>query len=129
MSGPSHTGGTVVSLDPDPADPQRLRIMVRAPGRVRARCAGHAGRALATQLRLRVNGRWTRSVESRIRAQAEVDAARTAALGLLARARVRLAEPALTLRLAALGHPEGAIASALRELRKDGWLSARIRTS
>jgi hypothetical protein len=100
--------------------------MVRAPGRTRSRCAGCVRQARAAALRLKVNTKWTPTLETRVRLREQIDSARAAALRALARTGASMDAQALSTRLATGGHPRGAISSAIRELREDGWLRATI---
>jgi hypothetical protein len=125
----AHPAETVVALATLNADPQRVRVMVRASGRSRARCACAMPREQAEALRIRVGSRWSASVAARVEASHAAALAREAALRMLAAAPRALSVTTLARRLHARGLPPGAVATAIRQLRSDGWISDRIRGS
>lgn len=120
---------SVVAIDPVRGDPQRVRVMVRAPGRSRARCACAILREQVAALRIRVGIRWSASISARVTSIGAAHAAREAALHAVAAARRPLSPTALAHRLRESGHAPGTVNAVIRQLRSDGWISDRIRAS
>ncbi len=117
---------SVVAIDPVKGDPQRVRIMVLAPDRARARCACTLHREQVAALRIRVGIRWSASVSAKVDAIGEAHAAREDALRAIATSRRPLLATAVANRLRARGHAPRAVTAAIRQLRSDGWISDRI---
>jgi hypothetical protein len=120
---------TIVGLTPVARDPQMVRIMVRAEGQSRARCAHVLMRDQAIQMRLRAGSRWSASAQARVARMAAVNSARDDALKAIARARRDLTPGDLAARLARAGHAPGIIDAAIAQMRTDGWISDRIRAT
>lgn len=120
---------TIVALAPVARDPQRVRIMVKAAGHARARCAHVLMRDQAEQMRLREGSRWSASAQARVARMVALNSARDDALKAIARARRDLSTADLTARLARAGHPESIIGAVIVQMRTDGWISDRIRAT
>jgi hypothetical protein len=120
---------TVVALAPVARDPQRVRIMVKAEGQSRARCAHILTREHAIQMRIRAGSRWSTSTQARVARMAAVNSARDDALRVIARARHGLTAGIVAARLARAGHPAPIIDAALAQMRTDGWISDRIQAT
>jgi hypothetical protein len=120
---------TIVALAPVARDPQRVRIMVKAGGHARARCAHVLMRDQADRMRLRAGSRWTASAQARVARLAALNSARDDALKAIARARRDLSMTDVAARLARAGHPQSVIGAVIVQMRTDGWISDRIRTT
>lgn len=117
---------SVVAIVPVKGDPQRVRIMVLAPDRARARCACTLHREQVAALRIKVGIRWSASVSAKVDAIGAVHAARDDALRAIAISRRPPSATAVAKRLRERGHALRAVTAAIRQLRSDGWISDRI---
>lgn len=117
---------SVVAIGAAKGDPQVVRVMVRAPGHSRARCACTLPRERAEALGIRVGIGWSARLSAKVEAISAEHAAREAALHAVATARRPLSPAALARRLRERGHAPRPVTAAIRQLRSDGWISDRI---
>jgi len=117
---------TVVALEPVARDPQRVRIMVKAADRSRARCVHILRRDQANAMRIRAGSRWSAATDARASRIVAMDSVRDDALKAIARSRHGLASKVLAARLLRAGHPSSLVDDVIAQLRTDGWISDRI---